>query len=323
MNVKKSVLELIGHTPLLELCEKFKGNIKARIFLKLEFMNPGGSVKDRIGIKMIEDAEKRGIIKEGATIIEPTSGNTGVGLAIVCAIKGYKMIFTMPDKVSKEKEMLLRAYGAEIIRCPADVPPDDERSYYKVAERLSKEIKNSFLPNQYANPFNPLAHYLTTGPEIWEDTDGKITHFVCGIGTGGTITGVAKFLKEKNPNIKIIGVDPEGSLYHEVFYNTEGEIHQYKVEGIGEDFLPSTCDLSLIDEIIVVDDKSSFETARRLAREEGILAGGSSGSAVFASLKIAKELDENSIVVVILPDTGRNYLSKFYDDEWMKKEKLL
>ncbi|MEO0269063.1 MAG: cysteine synthase [candidate division WOR-3 bacterium] len=323
MNVKKSLLELIGKTPLVELSERFKGDIRTRIFLKLEFMNPGGSVKDRIGIKMIEEAERKGLIKEGATIIEPTSGNTGVGLAIVCAIKGYKMIFTMPDKVSKEKEMLLRAYGAEVIRCPTEVPPEDERSYYKVAERLAKEIENSFLPNQYANPFNPLAHYLTTGPEIWEDTDGKITHFVCGIGTGGTITGVAKFLKEKNPRIKVIGVDPEGSIYHELFYNTKGEIHQYKVEGIGEDFLPSTCDLSLIDEIIVVDDKTSFETARRLARIEGILAGGSSGSAVFASLKVAKELDENSIIVVILPDTGRNYLSKFYDDEWMKKEKFL
>ncbi len=323
MRYKKNILELIGKTPLVELSQRVKGNIKCRILLKLEFLNPGGSVKDRIGIKMLEEAEKKGLIKEGATIIEPTSGNTGVGLALVCAIKGYKMIFTMPDKVSKEKEMLLRAYGAEVIRCPTEVPPEDERSYYKVAERLHREIPNSFIPNQYFNPANPEAHYLTTGPEIWEDTDGKITHFVCGIGTGGTITGVARFLKEKNPKIKIIGIDPEGSIYHEEFYKTKGEIHQYKVEGIGEDFLPPTCDLSLIDDIVVVDDRTSFEMARKLAREEGILAGGSSGSAVYGALKIAKDLDENSLVVVLLPDSGRNYLSKFYDDEWMKKEGFL
>ncbi len=322
MNFKKNILELIGRTPLVELNKLAKG-LKCKILCKLEFFNPGGSNKDRIALRMIEDAEKKGLLKSGATIIEPTSGNTGVGLALVCAIKGYKMIFTMPDKVSKEKEMLLRAFGAEVIRCPTEVPPDDERSYYKVAEKLNKEIENSFIPNQYFNPSNPEAHYLTTGPEIWEDTEGKITHFVCGIGTGGTITGVAKFLKEKKPDVKIIGVDPEGSIYHEEFYKTHGEIHQYKVEGIGEDFLPPTCDLSLIDEIIVVDDRTSFEIARKLAKEEGILAGGSSGSALYAALKIAKKLDENALVVVLLPDTGRNYLSKFYDDEWMKEQGFL
>jgi len=322
MKYFENILEAIGNTPLIKLNNVTKG-IKATILAKLEFLNPGGSVKDRIGIAMIEDAEKKGLLKPGGTIIEPTSGNTGVGLALVATLKGYKMIFTMPDKMSQEKELLLRAFGAEVIRCPTEVPPDDPRSYYKVAERLNKETPNSFLPNQYYNPNNPRAHYETTGPEIWRDTDGKITHLVVGIGTGGTITGAGRFLKEKNPEIKIIGVDPEGSIYHHKFYKAEGEIHTYKVEGIGEDFIPETVDLEIIDEIIVVNDRDSFIMARRLAREEGILAGGSSGSAVFAAIEIARKLDENALIVTILPDTGSNYLSKFFNDEWMKENNLL
>ena len=322
MNYFNNVLETIGNTPLVKL-NKIIGTDDSIVLAKIEYLNPGGSVKDRIGIKMVEDAEKKGLIKTGGTIVEPTSGNTGVGLALVAALKGYKMIFTMPDKMSKEKELLLRAYGAEVIRTPTNVLPEDPRSYYKVAEKIVEETSNAFSPNQYFNQNNPKSHYETTGPEIWKDTGGKVTHFVAGIGTGGTITGVARYLKEKNPNIKIIGVDPEGSIYHHKFYKTEGEIHTYKIEGIGEDFIPKTVDLNLIDEIVVVNDKDAFLMARRLAREEGLLVGSTSGAAVFGALQIIKNLGSGSLVVVLFPDTGRNYLSTVFNDEWMSKNSFL
>ena len=319
-NVFENITQAIGNTPLVKLNNLSKG-LKAAIYLKLEFMNPGGSVKDRIGVKMIEDAEKRGLLRPGGIIVEPTSGNTGVGLAMSAALKGYKIIFTMPDKMSKEKELLLRAYGAEIIRTPTNVAPDDPKSYIQVAKNIVMKLPNAWMPNQYFNPNNPLAHYETTGPEIWKQTGGKVTHVVAGMGTGGTITGIAYFLKEKNPEVKIIGVDPEGSMYHHEFYGTKGDVHSYKVEGIGEDFMPATIDLSIVDEIVTVTDETAFEVAKELARKEGILAGGSSGAAVFAALKLAKEkdLDENAVVVVILPDRGDRYLSKFYSDEWLKE----
>ncbi|MGC8767127.1 MAG: cystathionine beta-synthase [Brevinematia bacterium] len=311
-----NILEAVGNTPIVRLNNITKG-INATVLAKLEFFNPGGSVKDRIGIAMIEAAEREGLIKPGYTIVEPTSGNTGVGLALAALLKGYKVIFTVPDKVSTEKINLLKALGAKVIVTPTSVPPDHPNSYTKVAEKIVKSEPNSFMPNQYFNPANPEIHYRTTGPEIWEQTDGKIDVLVAGIGTGGTISGVGKYLKEMNPNIKVIGADPEGSLYHHSFYNTQGEIHTYKVEGIGEDFFPSTYNPKVIDDIVVVSDKDAFLTARRLAREEGIFAGGSSGAAVFAALEVAKKLEKDKVIVVILPDTGRNYLTKLYSDEWM------
>ena len=314
----ESVVDLIGNTPLVKL-KKITNGTKASIFAKLELMNPGGSIKDRIGIKMIEDAERKGLLKSGGVIVEPTSGNTGVGLAIAATAKGYRLIFTMPDKMSLEKELLLKAYGAEVIRTPTAVAPDDPRSYTEVAKRIVRETPNSWMPNQYFNQNNPKAHYQTTGPEIWKQTNGKIDVLVSGMGTGGTITGTARFLKSKNGKIKIVGVDPAGSLFHHKFSGTVGNIHPYKVEGIGEDFIPGTIDLKIVDEIVKVTDEEAFLTARRLAREEGILAGGSSGAAVFAALKVAKELKKNKTVVVILPDRGDRYLSKFYSDDWMKE----
>jgi len=318
-----SILDIIGKTPMLRLT-RIAPDLKPILLAKLEYLNPGGSVKDRIGVAMIEDAEKRGILKSGGTIIEGTSGNTGMGLALAAAIKGYKCVFTMPDKMSQEKIDLLRAFGAEVIVTPTAVEPDDPRSYHSVAVRLNKEIPNSYFPNQYDNPSNPDAHYRTTGPEIWEQSEGKLTHFVCGIGTGGTIVGVARYLKEKNPRIKVIGVDPEGSIYAEYFRTGKiPENHPYKVEGIGQDSMPKIMDFTNIDEVMTVSDRDSFLTTRLLARREGVFAGGSAGSVIHVSLKIAKNLDESAMIVTIIPDHGSRYLSKLYNDTWMKDNQYI
>ncbi len=307
-----NILEAIGKTPLVKL-NKIAAQVKSSIYVKPEFLNPGGSIKDRIGLVMIEAAEKEGKIYPGGTIIEATAGNTGVGLALVAAIKGYRCIFVLPDKMSQEKIGLLRSYGAEVVITPTSVPPDSPESYNGVADRLAKEIPNSFRPNQFENPNNPRAHYLTTGPEIWEDSDGKVEVFVAGMGTGGTISGTAKFLKEKNPNIVIVGADPSGSIL------SGDSPHSYKVEGIGEDFIPKTFNRQIVDEMIRVSDAESFNTARRLAREEGLLVGGSAGTALAAALKYAQRLEKPKYIVVILPDTGRNYINKIYSDNWMQE----
>lgn len=321
MRYHKSVVDAIGNTPLISLSRMSRG-LKPKILAKFEAMNPGGSVKDRIGIAMIEDAERRGLLKPGGTIVEPTSGNTGVGLAMVAAVKGYKTIFVMPDKMSIEKELLLRAYGAKVVRTPSNVPSTDPRSNHKVAEQIVKETPDAYMPNQYENLSNPNAHYATTGPEIWIDTDGKVTCVVAGIGTGGTISGVARYLKEKNPKIKVVGADPEGSVYGPTLNGRKAQPSQYKVEGIGEDFVPGALDMSLLDEIVTVSDHDAFHTARRLVREEGLLAGGSSGCATWAALQVSRRLSKNDVVVVLLPDTGRNYLSTFLSDEWLEKNGL-
>jgi len=318
-----NILEAIGRTPLIRL-NRLARSSKASVYAKCDYLNPGGSVKDRIGIAMIDDAERRGLLKPGGTIVEGTSGNTGMGLALVAAVRGYKAVFTMTDKQSKEKVDLLKALGAEVIVCPTAVPPEDPRSYHSVAARLSREIPNAYLPNQYTNPSNPEVHYRTTGPEIWRDTEGKITHFVTGMGTGGTITGVGRFLKEKNPAIKIIGADPVGSLLYEFFHHgTVGKAETYKVEGIGEDFFPTTLDFSVLDDILQVSDKESFLWARRLARQEGIFAGGSAGTAVAAVMRIVPTLVETDVMVVLIPDTGLHYLSKVYNNEWMRDNRYL
>ncbi|CUS80074.1 cystathionine beta-synthase [Candidatus Kryptonium thompsonii] len=320
MNYHQNILELIGNTPLVKLTRVTAG-IKATILAKLEFMNPGGSVKDRIAVYMVEKAIKNGLLKPGGTIIESTSGNTGIGLAMYAAVKGFKAIFTIPDKMSQEKINLLKAFGAEVIVCPTNVPPDSPESYYEVAKRLAKETPNSYFVNQYHNEDNVEAHYMTTGPEIWTQTSGRIDYLVAGAGTGGTISGVGKFLKEKNPNVKVIAVDPIGSVYHDWFkYKKLIEPKIYMVEGIGEDMLCETMHFEVIDDIIQVSDAEAFYMARKLAREEGILAGGSSGAAVHAAIKVAQSLPEDKVVVVILPDTGRNYISKIFNDEWMKEK---
>lgn len=322
MKYYNNPIEIIGNTPLIKLNNIAK-QTKPLLLAKVEYFNPGGSVKDRIGIAMVEHAEKKGLLKKGGTIVEPTSGNTGVGLALVAALKGYNMIFVMPDKMSKEKEWLLKAYGAEVVRTPTNVEPDDPQSYYKAAEKITHKTPGAFCPNQYYNQINPKTHYKTTGPEIWRDTNGKITHFVAGIGTGGTISGVGKYLKKKNKNIKIIGVDPEGSLFHPTFYKTGKEFHPYKIEGIGEDFIPETTDLNIIDEIVAVSDKDAFTITRKLARKQGLLVGGSSGAAVWAGIQIAQKLSSNDVIVVLLPDTGRNYLSTIFNDDWMHENGFL
>jgi len=285
--------------------------IDTPIVAKLETTNPGGSVKDRPALAMINAAEREGLLKPGGTIIEPTSGNTGVGLAIVAAQRGYKCIFVMTDKVSEEKVTLLRAYGAEVVVCPVAVAPDDPQSYYSTAERLVTETPGAFRPNQYHNPVNPQAHYDSTGPEIWEQTDGKITHFVAGAGTGGTISGIGKYLKEQNPDIKIIAADPEGSVY------SGGSGRPYLVEGVGEDFWPATYSPELVDEVIAVSDADSFEMARRVTMEEGLLIGGSCGTAVAAALEVGRSAKPDDLIVVLIPDSGRGYLSKIFNDDWM------
>ncbi len=316
VQVLDSILEAVGHTPLVRL-HRVTAGLRPTILAKVETLNPGGSVKDRIGLRMIEDAERSGRLKPGGTIIEPTSGNTGHALAIAAALKGYRMIFVMADKQSPEKIALLRAYGAEVVVCPTAVPRDSAESYYSVAERLSHEIPGAFQPNQYFNQANPKAHYDTTGPEIWEQTDGAIDIFVAGLGTGGTMTGTARYLKEKKPSVMTVGADPEGSLY------SGDTVRPYKVEGIGEDFIPGTIDLKLIDRIVQVNDRDSFLLARRITREEGILVGGSAGTAMKAAIEVAREHDEKTLMVVILPDTGRNNLSKIYSDEWMRQNGYL
>ena len=316
MQVLGSILEAVGHTPLVRL-HRITAGLKPTILAKVELLNPGGSVKDRIGLKMIEDAERRGLLRPGGTIVEPTSGNTGHALAIAAALKGYRMIFVMADKQSPEKIALLRAYGAEVVVCPTAVPRESPESYYSVAERLSREIPGAYQPNQYFNPMNPEAHYETTGPEIWEQTGGTINVLVGGLGTGGTMTGAGRYLKEKNPSVMLIGADPDGSLY------SGDTIKPYKVEGIGEDFIPGTIDLKLFDRIVRVSDRDSFLTARRITREEGILVGGSAGTAMFAALEMARGMDDKTLMVVILPDTGRNNMGKIYSDEWMRQNGFL
>jgi cystathionine beta-synthase len=319
-----NIVQTIGNTPLVRL-HSVIDDTKGFLLAKVEYFNPGGSVKDRIGYNIIEEAEREGRLKPGGTIVESTSGNTGLGLALVASVKGYKTTFTLPDKMSMEKIRLLRAFGAEVIITPTAVPHESPESYTEVAKRIVRETPNSILANQYYNPRNPESHYLTTGPEIWEQTDGKIDYFVCTIGTGGTISGAGKFLKEKNPNVKVIGVDPKGSVLREYFYTKKITpiLKTYKVEGIGQDYVPGTLYFEYVDDVVEVTDKESFLMARRLTREEGILAGGSSGSAVAGLMKVANRFKEDDVVVVLLPDSGERYLSKIYNDDWMRENGFL
>jgi cystathionine beta-synthase len=323
MDYYDNVLGLIGHTPLIKLNRLSKG-LKPLILAKMENLNPGFSVKDRIGISMIEAAEREGILKPGGTIVEATSGNTGIGLAIAASVRGYKCIFVMTDKASVEKSRYLKALGADVVITPVSAKPGTPDHYVSTARRIAAETPNSFYPDQYSHPANPEAHYRTTGPELWEQTEGKITHFVSGIGTGGTISGTGRFLKEKNPNVKVIGADPFGSIYKT--YKETGNIPEttpYLVEGIGQEVLPANAHMQYVDEVINITDRESFDIARQLGRVEGIFCGGSSGTNCAAALGIARDLDEAAVIVFIVCDTGEHYLSKFHSDEWMKEKRLL
>ena len=311
------MLDLVGGTPLVRL-QRLSRGVEPTLLAKLEYMNPGGSVKDRIGLRMIEQAERDGKLRPGGTIVEPTSGNTGVGLAIAAALRGYRCVFVMPDKIAEEKRALLRAYGAEVVICPTAVEPESAESYYSVSDRLAEEIPGAYKPDQYSNPANPDAHYETTGPELWEQTGGEIDAVVLSVGTGGTISGTARYLKEQKPDLLVVGADPEGSIY-----SNPDDVHPYLVEGIGEDFWPRTYDPSLVDELVTVSDRDSFRTARRLAREEGMLVGGSGGTAVWAMLQIARRFGADATIVTLIPDSGRGYLSKVYDDNWLLEHGFL
>jgi cystathionine beta-synthase len=311
MRYYESIVGLVGNTPLVRL-RRVTAGIEALVLAKVEYFNPGGSVKDRIAVRMVDAAEKAGLLQAGGTIVEPTSGNTGVGLALVAQERGYRCIFVCPDKVSTDKIDVLKAYGAEVVVCPTAVTPDDPRSYYRVADRLARETPGGWKPDQYTNPNNPRSHYETTGPELWKQTEGRITHFVAGVGTGGTISGAGRYLKEVSGGaVRVIGADPEGSVY------SGGTGRPYLVEGVGEDFWPETFDRGVCDEIILVRDRDSFDLTRRLAREEGLLVGGSCGLAVVAALEVARRAEPDAVVVVLLPDSGRGYLSKVFNDGWM------
>jgi cystathionine beta-synthase len=315
--VLPDVTAAVGRTPLVAL-DRLAADVRPRVVAKLEHMNPGGSVKDRIALPMVEAAERAGLLKPGGVIVEPTSGNTGVGLAQVAAVKGYRCIFVMADKQSEEKRALLRAYGAEIVVCPADVDPDDERSYYRVSDRIARETPGAWKPDQYSNPANPEAHYATTGPEIWDATEGRITHFVVALGTGGTISGAGRYLKERSQSLVIVGADPAGSVY------SGDSPSAYLTEGIGEDFWPATYDTSICDVVVRVSDRDSMLTARAATAREGILMGESGGTVLWAALQVAREIDDpNALFVVLLPDSGRNYVGKLYNDDWLRAEGLL
>jgi cystathionine beta-synthase len=315
--IRESVLDLVGETPVVRL-SRIEPGLRTPLVAKVEFLNPGGSIKDRPALAMIEAAERDGLLRPGGTLVEPTSGNTGLGLAMAAALRGYRVIAVMPDKMSREKIHTLRAFGAEVVVCPTAVEPDSPQSYYRVADRLSDEIEGAFQPNQYYNRANPESHYHSTGPELWRQCNGRITHLVIAVGTGGTISGVGRYLKEQRPSIEVIGADPEGSIY------AGGPVHPYRVEGIGEDFWPETLDPEVIDRYITVSDRDSFNYARRLVAREGLFAGGSSGTAIYAALGVARELDDpEALVATIVPDGGRPYVSKVFNDSWMREHGYL